>query len=143
MVERAQWFLLAMFVVLLLGGWLLSFKGSFYRKHKKLLKEVLREDSGIEKIKYYLNLMKNNLEEEVVCYNEGQRNDLQAYQKFLESMSNWDSISDIQINLESRDLPDWMYFSPKKYIYVKVGRFFRVLAFLILIASFVYSLIHG
>lgn len=71
MVERAQWFLLAMFVVLLLGGWLLSFKGSFYRKHKKLLKEVLREDSGIEKIKYYLNLMKNNLEEEVVCYNEG------------------------------------------------------------------------
>lgn len=143
MVDRTQWFLLAMFVVLLLGGWLLSFKGSFYRKHKRLLKEVLRKDSGIEKIKYYLNLMKNNLEEEVVCYNEGQKNDLQAYQKFLESMSNWDCISDIQINLESRDLPDWMYFSPKKYFNVKVGRFFRVLAFLILIASFVYSLIHG
>lgn len=143
MVDRTQWFLLAMFVVLLLGGWLLSFKGSFYRKHKKLLKEILRKDSGIEKIKFYLNLMKNNLEEKVVCYNEGQRNDLQAYQKFLESMSNWDSISDIQINLKSRDLPDWMYFSPKKYFCVEVGRFFRVLAFLLLIASLLYSLIHG
>jgi len=143
MVERTQWFLLAMFALLLLGGWLLSFKGSFYRKHKKLLREILREDSDINKVKDYLTQMKNVLEEKVICYNSGQHSDFQAYQKFLESVLGWDSITDIQINLESRGLPDWMYFSPKKYFFVKTGRFFRDLAFLILIVSILYSLIHG
>lgn len=133
--ERVQLFLLAMALVIGVGGLLLFKKGPIYRKYKKeIFTMTLQTDILIIK-KFSISNIKNLLEQ-VVGRNEDEKDDLKAYLKFLENISEWEDISDIKISLLDHKIPDWVKFYPVKHGIVTLGVWFLVFGCIFSIMSF-------
>ena len=122
---------------LLLGliSMIMMLSGSVYKQYYKLFKAVMAKKANIETAKISLNQMITLLRDNIVCPNRKTEGELKSYLKFLESVSGWDNLSNIQINLSERNLPDWVTCYPKSKFFMLIAKGINTVATIGLVLS--------